>query len=149
MTEKSREIPQTHWPTIIQVALTILAILISWGAAALTVFAGFAELLAPSGDEYFTPTMVSYFFACGFVGLLLIVPAYAGLMRIFGQQVVLGDWWMQVSRWFHPKRLLISFPIILAAGYFAEMSDLARWLLLPMLNILGLSLPVLIMVWLL
>jgi len=148
MTQNLTETPQTHWPTIVQVALTILAVLISWGTAALTAFAGFGELLSPSGDEYLAPTLFSYFLACALVGTLLLVPTYAGLMRIFGRQVVLGDWWKRVSKWFHPKRLLISFPIILAAGYFAGTSDISRWLLLPVINIVGLSLPVLIMVWL-
>jgi RsiW-degrading membrane proteinase PrsW (M82 family) len=148
MIETKTETSDFHWPTVIQVVLTGIAALISWGVAALVMVGGVMELIVPSGDQFIAPTRFSLFIACLLVGLLLIVPTYAGYMRLYNRRVVIGGWWKLLSKWLHPKRLLLSFPFFLTLGHFANYSELARWLLLPLINIYSLGLPVLIMVWL-
>jgi RsiW-degrading membrane proteinase PrsW (M82 family) len=133
---------------VIQVIFTGIAVLISGGIAALTLIAGAIELFSPSNDVYAASTMLSVFIGSLMVGVMLLAPFYYGVMRLSGRRVKLGSWWDRLRRWFHPKRFLVALPAVLFLGYISEKAVLTRNLLLPFFNVLSLSIPVLVLVWL-
>jgi RsiW-degrading membrane proteinase PrsW (M82 family) len=148
MTTNTSAPTQTKWPTIIQVIFTGIAVVISGGIAVLTLIAGAMELFSPSNDIYAVSTMLSVFLGSLMVGVMLMAPLFYGVMRLSGRAVKLGDWWERLRRWFHPKRFLVALPVILVLGYFSLETELTRNLLLPFFNVLALSIPVLVLVWL-
>jgi RsiW-degrading membrane proteinase PrsW (M82 family) len=148
MTTTTTATTQVKWPTIIQVIFTGIAVLIAGGIAVLTLIAGTVELFSPSNDPYAASTMLSVFIGSLMLGVMLLAPLYFGVMRLSGRVVKLGNWWERLRRWFHPKRFLAALPAILFLGYLSIETELTRNLLLPFFNVLSLSIPVLVLVWL-
>jgi RsiW-degrading membrane proteinase PrsW (M82 family) len=148
MSESTSDTATLHWPTLIQVVLSGIGVLLSWGGSAFVFVGGVIEWFSPSDDPYAVSTAFSLFIAGMVVGGLLVAPMFFGIMRLNGRVVELGGWWPRLRRWFHPKWMLAGYPLLLGLGYLAGQAELSRDLLLPLLNIFVLGIPVLVMVWL-
>jgi RsiW-degrading membrane proteinase PrsW (M82 family) len=148
MTETTPKKSYFHLPTLIQVVLTLFGVLFAWGLAALMLAAGMIELFNPSDDPFLASTSFSLFAASFLVGGLLLAPIVYGVMRLSGQTVRLGSWWLKLRKWFHPRRMLFAYPLVLLLGYLSAQTYATRSLLLPLLNISALGIPVLVLVWL-
>ncbi|KAA3642996.1 MAG: PrsW family intramembrane metalloprotease [Chloroflexi bacterium] len=138
---------QIHWPSVFQFGLAGLA-----SAGLLTIagsmfFAGLLQFIDPSSAgpaAAATTMMVAAGMATG--GLLALPVAAYGLARVLGSNLPLPNklpsWW----RWVILVSLVV-FVFVVLIGFLVSSVEAVAWLALPPLHVLGMSLPVLWLVW--
>lgn len=135
-----------HWPSVVQFALSALAIFVFWSMALLGLLFGLSSRLGSLGGVSLgNADDLQLFLVAGgmaFCGLLLLPSAWYSLARLIGRR---REKLPEVSPWLRPTRLIFAFPILLAAGYWAAQNAGMSWLLLPPIHVLAISLPI---VWL-
>lgn len=135
---------KTDWPSIIQLALSLLAALASWGFAFIFALGGVLDMVnsGPGSDQ-----AVSYFMlavGAGISGLLLLPSAgYAFLSLLRGPYPVLEGVESISRRFLRPTLLIFLLPVVLLAGYLVSKIPQLAWLILPLLHVLAVGLPVL------
>lgn len=135
----SAKIP-THWYSVAQLGLSLLAVLALWGMAASTLLAALSQrLLGKAGGAELLPIAligVSFFF----MGVLLLPSAYYALMRLLGRPVVhTNRMWSRLR----PTLLIFGLPVLFAAGYWISQNQTLAWLLLPPVHVVTITLPLL------
>jgi hypothetical protein len=147
LSEKSPP-PATHWPSVIQFTFSSLAILLSWGVFGVMFTGGVLQFYAPIGSPEL-PAASFVLAATGlFVGILLLPSAAFSLARLMGREINLGKTWTYFRRIFHPKRLILFLPAVILAGHWAKDQEGISWLVMPFVQILAASIPVLWLAWL-
>lgn len=133
----------THWPSIMQLGLSLLASLTLWGMALSAALIGIMQLSsAPALGMQVAPLFV---WAAGtaLMGLLVLPSAYYALHRLIGATVkpMLGP--------ASPRALLavslvmiLIFPLVLWLGDHVIQDQALGWLFLPILHVLAVGIPV-------
>lgn len=142
-----KEPPSTHWPSVLQFGFSSLAILMAWGVAGMLFRKGVIASNVPSlFPNNITATFIQS--AIGFfIGVLILPSAGYSLARITGRKIELGETWKALQRIFHPKRLILLFPVIFIIGIKANNQAPPSWLILAPTHLLAVSIPVLWLVW--
>ena len=143
------ERPPHYGYSIVQLVLSLLAVLFLWGAGLLFLGLGLISSLSGVADlEQGFPGggMEIWLIAGNFVacGLLLLPSAYYAGRRIAGHPVPAGR---QLPGWLRPTVLILAWPLVLLAGYFVS-RDASLVFLIPPLHVLAVGLPVLWLVYL-
>jgi RsiW-degrading membrane proteinase PrsW (M82 family) len=148
MSETYEQKSDISWPSVLQAVLSGAAALVSWGITALVMIGVVGELVNPSGDRYLLSSLLSLILAGALMGSLFTGSLFFSLMRLVGRKIAFGSWWTALRAMLHPKRLIIAYPLVLGLGYLANQTSLSRNIVLPLLNILSLTIPVIVLVWL-
>ncbi len=133
-----------HWPSALQLVLSLLAILFSWGGAALLVVLGLAGLVI-KGQSIDPNAMFLLAGGSTTSGLLLIPSAWYAYRRVSGNRAETSP---AILQKLHIEIWIIAFPVILGLGYLASSLPVAAWLVLPPLHVLAVGLPILWLLWL-
>ncbi len=132
-----------HWYSVVQFALSVLAIFNLWSSAFGLIVVGMTSWLVDIGAA---PEPLSLLMmAAGMIaaGLLLVPSASYALWRLLGREVKSSPLQFGGLR---PSLLILAFPLVLLLGYWAINIPALAWLLIPPLHVLAIGLPVL---WLL
>jgi hypothetical protein len=133
----------THWPSIMQLGLSLLASLTLWGMSLSAALIGIMQLSsAPALGMQAAPLFV---WAAGtaLMGLLVLPSAYYAVRRLIGATVkpMLGP--------SSPRALLavslvmiLIFPLVLWLGNHVIQDQALGWLFLPILHVLAVGIPV-------
>jgi hypothetical protein len=134
-----------HWPSIAQIALSLMAALLSFTSAISLAWIGFTQLLDPAGLPQKTSTIFIAAASAFLVGVLLLPSAWYALLRLIGKPSISPAWTSRSSNHAVPLVLaLILLLLALLAGNFASNSPRFAWLLLPPLQLMAVGLPVFI-----
>ncbi len=137
-----------HWPSLLQLAASILAALLLLGAAAVFVFTGIAQLLNPGRGvaDLTQPFMIAGSLA--FAGILILPSAWYSWKRLSypGREPVSRP---------EPRNygliltvvVLIVESVTLIVGNLVSQNSQVAWLLLPPLNIIATGLPTLWLIY--
>jgi hypothetical protein len=128
----------THWPSVWQLALSVLGILGLWGIAALMLVTTVSAAL--SGDTLGAMAVLLNAAGLGFSGVLLIPSTGYALMRLLGKPVTLHFPLRHLS-W-----IILLLPLVILLGHLASQSTVGEYLFLPVFHILAALIPV---IWLL
>ena len=132
-----------HWPSIIQLGLSLLASLALWSMALSVALIGVMQLSnAPALGMEAAPLFI-WVAGTVFMGLLLLPSAYYALRRLMGAPVnpmfgpVSKRFLMMVS-----LALILIFPLVLWLGDRVFQNQVLGWPVLPILHVLVVGIPV-------
>ncbi len=132
------------WLSVGQFALSAIAALLAFAAAALLVLAGVANLLGRAGGVDTVASSLTLALISGLVGVLLLPSVALSLLSLFGKQ---PPHWVRRLSWQPATALfVVGWPVVLAVGQLAANQANVSWWLLPALQLLAVGLPIL---WLL
>lgn len=132
----------------LQFGLSALAVLAAWGGAAVLVFVLLVQWFDPVAAPMVQIGIGIYLANSLLIGFLLLPSAVFSFARVLGRPLELGKTWQAVRPLAHPKKLVFLFPFLVLAGYLINRFKIILWLLLPPVNLLALSIPVVWFVWL-
>ena len=132
-----------HWPSIMQLGLSLLASLALWSMALSAALIGVMQLSsAPALGMEAAPLFI---WAAGtaFMGLLLLPSAYYALRRLMGATVkpMFGPV-SQRSLMTVSLALILIFPLVLWLGDRVFQNQVVGWMVLPILHVLAVGIPV-------
>ncbi|MBW8010395.1 MAG: PrsW family intramembrane metalloprotease [Chloroflexi bacterium] len=136
-----------HWPSALQVIFSAIATLGLWAIALFFLLISLIESFGADGNlDLGTTTLMS---AAGFafLGLSALLSAGFALLRIIGKTIEDFPSLRKLGRALRPPVLILLFPIIWAAGAWAARDLRFSFVVLPPLNLLAVSLPILWIVW--
>jgi len=129
-----------HWPSVIQLGLSLLGISSLWGVSVVMILAGIIQLLTPSQ----TPSGRTPFFLIGtsgiLIGLILVPSAVYALLRLTGRRPARL---LPTPRWLRPSLLIFLLPLVLLAGWWVSQQGALGEVALPFFHILAIGIPVL------
>ncbi len=131
---------KVHWPTILQLGLSLSGSLALWGIG-LTLFIGGATQIYFQGVSV-TEALQFFLFSGGMIlmGTLLLPSALYAFLRLTGSP---SPRIPSLPRYLRPTLLIFALPVILVLGHWVSGLETISWFLLPVLHILGVGLPVL------
>lgn len=141
--------PPIHWPSIIQLVLSLVAALSLMIFSFLMVFIALLQIAAGQ-NRLQDITSLFLIASSAFLGGILIVPSvYFPLARLQGWQAALPGWLNSIL-WpiRHPWVLIILVPGLLFVGNQAAKSENLARLLLPLINVFTVSIPILFLTYL-
>ncbi len=143
MTAPSVSQPRPHWPSILQLGLSLFAALTVWSAAAGALVIGVIGLV---NDGDFATAQTSGMQAAGLVllGALAIPSAAYSLLRLSGRTPIAAP---RLRRWLNPGFFILLFPFVALAGHWAVQQANAIGLLIAPLHLVALGLPVWWLLW--
>ncbi len=130
---------EIHWPTVIQFALSVLAILILWGLAAGAAVGGLVQNFNPSTPGVSGLSLLLMAAGLAFCGLLLVPSAGYALARLIGRR---SDHSILDLSGLMPALWILALPVVLLIGWVVSQNQSIDWLILPFLQIVGIGLPV-------
>ena len=129
-----------HWPSVVQLGLSLLGISSLWGVSLVMILAGIIQLFTPSQ----TPTNRTPFFLIGIsgilIGLILVPSAIYAMLRLMGRRPARL---FQAPRWLRPSLLIFLLPLALLAGWWVSQQGVLGELALPFFHVLAIGIPVL------
>ncbi len=126
----------THWPSLFQFGLSVLAALGLWGTALLLLALNLGAIFR-TGFSAGDPAPLLMFAGLALVGTLLIPSAGYAFVRLAGHPRT-PNW----ARWQKLRKLIWLFPILLITGYFVAEIPALSWIVLPLFHLLAIALPV-------
>jgi hypothetical protein len=134
---------KTHWPSVIQFALSLLAIACLWIGSAIFAMAGLIGLV--TRDANIARPAPGFMLAAGMalIGALVVPSAFYSLWRMLDKPVELLPSRLQhlgCPLW--PLMAVLAVPLVVLAGYGVIRFTGLDWLLLPPLHILAIGLPI-------
>ncbi|MBN2501916.1 MAG: PrsW family intramembrane metalloprotease [Anaerolineales bacterium] len=142
-----------HWPSAIQLGLSILAALLLWSYALFTLLAEVIRItgqtnagsdfgqIANDASSFVRPVGII------FAGILLIPSAFFSLARLLDWQIAGPAWLKKAGQTFQATSILLA-AVAVAIGFFVSQHELLATIFLPLLHILAASLPIVWLVWL-
>jgi hypothetical protein len=138
--EISNQQSKIHWPSVVQLGLSLLGISGLWGVSFVLILAGFIQMLAPSQ----TTTGRMPFFILGtsgiLIGLVLVPSAVYAALRLIGRR---PTQLLPTPRWLRPSLLIFLLPLVLLAGWWVSQQGALGEVGLPFFHILAIGIPVL------
>ncbi|MBN2045734.1 MAG: PrsW family intramembrane metalloprotease [Anaerolineales bacterium] len=139
---------QLHWPSALTVLGGILAFWVFLIGSGFFLFSGLASFLTPGAVETSEAGMLFSYAAASFVLGLLVFPAVIlAVRRLNNRAPTNGILAARLTRrqivW-----LLVVYLMVLMGGILLSNTPRLDWLFMPLLNVLGLSLPVIFLFWL-
>ncbi len=135
--------PGIHWPSALQLALSLLAAFLSFSSAIGLVGLGFSQIISSAGALEQNLTVFIAAASAVLTGVLVLPSAWYSLLRLLGRPVAGPTWLAHLSN--HPIPLvlaLILLALTLLLGSFVSNSPALSLLLLPPLQLLAVGLPV-------
>lgn len=152
MIEQQVQAPPTksrsHWPSILVLLNAVAGLLFFIGVAGISFLNGIIGLVSPEAGPNDVARMFSYTAAGVLLSVLLLPSIVLAFKRISGDRASMGRVWEKAFSLLHPKKLIWLFPLIVLAGSWVNNQPPLNWLLMPVLNVLSLSIPVAWLVWL-
>jgi RsiW-degrading membrane proteinase PrsW (M82 family) len=137
----------THWPSVFQLGLSLLAFLTLFSFAAVLAGVGLLQIFNPEIFVFDTTPIFLMSAGTGMSSLLLLPSAWYALMRVIGRPAEepgrLGRAARSVTR---PVLLVLIIILVVLLGDYVFRSGLFEWVLLPPLHLLAVGLPVLLLV---
>ncbi len=126
------------WRSLLQFGLSGLVSLFLWGAAAYMLVIGLSPLFA--GGSIGSVDPAGFLIAAGFawMGALLMPSAWFALLRLVNRPAATPRLFSWQQLW---PVILFMVPVV-GIGYWASITPAVAWLLLPPLNVLALSIPI-------
>ena len=141
MSEQSIHRTETtiHWPSVIQVGLSLAGALIFWVLAAVLGLMVINDIRLNSSLDTGSETFALLFMVVGivFAGVLLLPSAGFGLLRIFNKPNPI-QWRLR-----HPGWLLLVVLVLIGLGYLAARVPALSWTVLPFIHVSVIGLSVL------
>jgi len=134
---------RADWFTVLQFALSILAIFILWSGALILASLGVAGLFTKS-QQLDTVMMFVVATSMAAMGFLLIPSAWYSLLRILDKRATESP---AIVKKLHIELWILLFPVILVIGYLSTSVPSLSWLILPPMHVLAISLSVLWLLW--
>ncbi|MFN2146411.1 MAG: PrsW family glutamic-type intramembrane protease [Anaerolineales bacterium] len=139
---------ETHWPSILAAGGGILAFVTLFGAVGFFIFSGIMAVGNPIAVDNGQPGMLfSYAAATALISLLVGPTVVLAVRRLAGKPPARGILAVQLKAQ-HAGLLLLIYLLVLASGQFITQFPKLDWLTMPALNVLALSLPVILYLWL-
>jgi len=132
--------PEIHWPSLLQLGLSLLAILGLWSVALTAGLVGIVQVMAGTAEE---GSVLPFFIianASGVMGILLLPSAGYAALRLLGRQAPRSLLW---PRWFRPTLLILLLPLVFLAGNWVARREALSWFALPPIHILAVGIPLL------
>lgn len=128
-----------HWPSALQLGLSLLVVVNLWGLAAGLAMLGLGQRLAGvyAPAEALSTLMLAMGF--GLIGLVALPSAAFAFLRLAGRPASASP---TVRRWLRPGLLVFTLPFLLAAGAWVAQVDILSWAFLPLLHILAVCVSV-------
>lgn len=137
----------THWPSVFQLGLSLLAFLTLFSFAAVLAGVGLLQIFNPEIFVFDTTPIFLMAAGTGMSSLLLLPSAWYALLRVIGRPAEepgrLGRAVRSVTR---PVLLVLIIILVVLLGDYVYRSGLFEWVLLPPLHLLAVGLPVLLLV---
>ncbi len=141
--------PESRWPSILQLVLSLFGALSLWVAALLFIFLGVFP--APGSSAQMVNNQESAFlWAAGlaFSGLLLLPSAGYAALKLMGRPAHrFFPFSPRLAHWGVFLLVFVVFPAVLVLGYFISQGPVS-WIFLPVLHILGVGIPVFVLQYL-
>ncbi len=141
--------PPTHWPSVFQLALSLLAFFSLFSFAAGLVTLGLVQVYNP--EVFFYDTTPIFLISAGTAlsSFLLLPSAWYALLRLIGRPAGepgrLGRIARSLTR---PVLLVLVIILVVLLGDYVSRSGVLEWVLLPPLHVLAVGLPVLLLAYL-
>lgn len=139
----------THWPSVFQFGLSLLAFINLFSFAAALAGLGLLQVYDSSILVYETLPIFLISAGTALSSLLLLPSAWYALLRLIGRPVVepgrLGRVAQSLTK---PVLLLLAIILAVLLGDFVSRSARLDWVLLPPLHVLAVGLPVLLLAYL-
>ena len=137
-----------HWPSILAAVGGGLAFIIFLSGAGLFLFSGILALISPqSAEAGEAGLMFSYMAASFLLSLLALPPVLLAVRRLSNGSSALGFLTVRLSRR-QASLLVMIYLLVLVGGMLFSNLPQIDWLTMPILTVLGLSLPVILLLWL-
>lgn len=137
-----------HWPSILAAIGGILTILVVAGGAVLFFISGLTSTFSPETASDEAVMLLSYSVTGVLVSVLVLPVVILAVRRLSGRADVRGEGILRFFSLKNPQRLIWLYPILVLAGYFLQSISGFDLLLMPMINVLVLSIPVAWLAWL-
>lgn len=138
----------THWPSILQLGLSLFAVLSLWGIALASWQTGVMQLFNPGVDIGLPIASTSNSLGIFMLGTMLLPSAGFALLRLTGRSADSLKIAETANKYLRPGTLIMLIPIILLVGYWASNQETWALALLPPLLMLGVGLPIYWLLWL-
>jgi RsiW-degrading membrane proteinase PrsW (M82 family) len=139
----------THWPSVFQLGLSLLAFLNLFSFASVLAGLGLLQIFNPEIFIYDTTPIFLMAAGTAMSSFLLLPSAWYALLRVIGRPAEepgpLGRAARSVTR---PALLVLIIILVVLVGDYVYRSGLLEWILLPPLHLLAVGLPVLLLVYL-
>ena len=136
-----------HWPSMLAAIGGILTILTVAGGAALFLISGLVSTFNPETASDETVMLLSYSIT-GILVSILVLPVVILAVRRLSGRAARGERPLRFFRIKNPQRLIWLYPLLVLAGYLLQSISGLDLALLPLVNVLVLSIPVAWLVWL-
>jgi len=137
---------QPHWPSILVLLNAGGGLLVFIAIAGTTFLNGFINLISQKATFNEIAIMFSYT-AAGLLLTALLLPSITLAVRRISGAKINGNLWHNIFALLHPKKLIWLFPLLILTGYWITDLQPLNWLLMPILNVLALSIPVAWLLW--
>jgi hypothetical protein len=135
---------RVHWPSVLQLGLSLVGIVACWSFALTFALGGVSQVFAPQETTQGTASFFLLSAGAMFSGLLLLPSAGYALLRIFKRTSPLVERLEAFARRFlQPAWLILLLPAVLLLGHLVSGQAQVAWFLLPVLHILAVGLPLL------
>ncbi len=133
-----------HWPSLIMVLMSGLSILFFTGGAMTLFVTGLLSVVDPHAGIYDAASSISL----GVTGLLfsvLLLPSLVlGIQRLSGRTPSMGKWWQRLAEKVPVWLLVVVYVLLVAVGSLVYSRTPFNWLLMPGINVLAFTLPIII-----
>ncbi len=151
MIQHSPQVPpapkKTHWLSILVLINSMAGLLFFFGIAGSSFISGLITLFSPETSPNEAAVMLSYSAAGLFLCALLVPPITLSIKRIGGSRTFSSNLWHKALDLLHPKKIIWFYPLVILVGHWINNLPSINWLVMPVLNILGIGLPVAWLVW--
>jgi hypothetical protein len=135
MTETQPVAPsKLHWPSVWQLTLSLLGILVLWGISLAILLAVVGSVL--TGDMLSATALILNAAGTAFAGLLLIPSAGYAIFRLLDKP---APFHLRLRR---PSWVILALPPILLLGYLATRTQITSLLFLPVLHVVAAAISV-------
>jgi hypothetical protein len=148
-----------HWPSVAQLGLSLVAVTLYWGLAASVGLAGIFLLISRTRQVDQVSSMLLLSSGAALAGVPLFFSAVYASLRLMGRRLEdLGSFGKGLSElvekplerlFSRPGLLILLLPVVIGLGWLVDrFAPLLAWLVLPLLQLLALSIPTIWLVWL-
>ncbi len=134
---------QTHWPSVWQLGLGLLAIVCLLGIAAIVVILGLIQIFGPTQDLFQGTSLMLVASGLALSGLLIVPSAGYAFARLIDRPLALPSW-LQLDRF---RWMIFILPFVILLGNWVTTRSAHAWLFLPPIHLLALGIPVLWFLW--
>jgi hypothetical protein len=139
----------THWPSIFQLGLSLVAFISLFSIAAGLMVLGLVQVFNPAVFVYETTPVFLISAGTALSSFLLLPSAWYALLRLIGRPVEEPGLLVKLVRNLtRPVLLVLIIILVVLLGDYVSRSGVLEWALLPPLHVLAVGLPVLLLAFL-